>query len=225
MSLDCVVSLTTWKGRINDPKLPRVIYRLLNQKTNYNYKVVLVLSKEEFGEDYKLPELLEFLQFDTNFEILWTDVNTRALKKLDPTMEKYPDVPIITMDDDELVSEWCVEALMTEHKETPDMILGGLCRVFNGVLNVAYIRLFPPHSLADIPTKYFKEYFQCTNDDEWNGLRAALKGTKMRQIKYRVIENMTYGDQSCAFVSVHGRFNFIEALNRFKKDHPEFVKI
>ena len=222
--LDCVVSLTTWKGRINDPKLPRVLYRILNQKTNFNYKVVLVLSKEEFGENYKLPDVLEFLTFDEKFEILWTDKNTKALKKLDPTMEKYPDVPIITLDDDELVSVYAVEAIMTDHKETPDMILGGLCGPCNNIIRVSFIRLFPPNSLANIPSHYFGEYFQYTNDDEWNGLRAALQGTKSRRMKYNVVENMEYGDQSVAFKSVYNKFNFSAAVQKFRKDHPEYFK-
>ena len=90
--LDVVVSLTTWAGRINEPTLPKVLFRLLDQQnTKYNYKVVLVLSTDEFGDNYELPPTLELLTHHDKFEIIWTKENTKALKNLDPTMEKNPD--------------------------------------------------------------------------------------------------------------------------------------
>ena len=124
--LDCIVSLTTWKGRINDPAITKILFRLLEQqKTKYNYKVVLVLSEEEFGKNYKLPEHIQLLLNHPKFEIIWTYENTKALKKLDPTMEKYPELPIITMDDDEMVTPDCIQKIMDEHFENPNDILGG----------------------------------------------------------------------------------------------------
>ena len=221
--LDVVVSLTTWAGRINEPTLPKVLFRLIDQQnTKYNYKVVLVLSTDEFGDNYELPPTLELLTHHDKFEIIWTKENTKALKKLDPTMEKYPDLPIITMDDDELVTMDCIEKIMTEHKKTPNMILGGICGVCNGVMRVGYIRLFPPHSLASIPTEYFKSYFQYTNDDEWNGIRANLKHTKSRKMDCKVIVKMNYGNQTNAFRKVYNKFNFKRALLKFKSEHKEF---
>ena len=146
------------------------------------------------------------------------------MKKLDPTMQKYPNVPIITLDDDELVTEDCIEKMMKEHLQTPNMILGGLCSECNGVMRVAYIRLFPPNSLGDIPSKYFKEYFNSTNDDEWNGLRANLKRTKSRKLNCKVLVNMNYGNQMVAFRKTYNRFNFKKALIRFKREHSEYFK-
>ena len=131
--MDCIVSLTTWKGRINEPTLPRMIFKLLTQQTEYNYKVVLVLSEEEFGKDYILPEELSLLQKHPNFEILWTYKNTKALKKLDPTMEKYPDLPIITLDDDDLCTTYTVQTMMDFHKKNPNKLLH---------LNLIYLKLF-----------------------------------------------------------------------------------
>lgn len=79
--LDIIVSLTTWKRRISGGTLPRVLFRLLEQQdTSINYKVVLVLSEEEFGKDYKLPETISIWLNNPKFEILWTYENTRALK-------------------------------------------------------------------------------------------------------------------------------------------------
>lgn len=221
-NLDVVVSLTTWKNRINEPTLPKILYVLLNQNTQYNYKVVLVLSREEFGDNYQVPEILDLLQEHQRFEILWTYKNTKALKKLNTTMEKYPDVPIITLDDDILVEKDTVEKMMKEHKQTPNYILGNICGVYNGIMRVAYIRLFPPHSLADIPDDYFIEYFGAFHDDEWNGIRAKLKKTPMRKLNCKISLNASYGSQKCCFRNSYRKFNFRLAYNKFIKEHPEY---
>lgn len=128
---EVILSLTTWTGRINDPMLPLVLYRLVEQQvTKHRYKVVLVLSTDEFGTDFKLPEgIQKFIdRTPDKFEVLWTKENTRALKKLDPTMKKYPNNYIATMDDDELMQTWLVEYLCQEIAIRPRTILGAWCR-------------------------------------------------------------------------------------------------
>ena len=225
---DLIISLTTWKGRINDPALPLVLYRLLaQQEGNKKYKVVLVLSEEEFGKDFKLPKNLDDFtkQFADKFEILWTYTNTRALKKLDPTMQKYPDEYIVTMDDDELMSPYTVDYLCKEIAARPRMILGafhGKGEMFNGIDFVCGIRVFPPHSLGYINPDYFKTYFQYMQDDEWNGLRARVGGTELGQLKSSPIMNTYFGDQSVKFENVYKQFDFKGALKKFFTDHPEF---
>ena len=220
--MDCIVSLTTWKGRINETTLPKIIFRLLTQKTKYDYKVVLVLSEEEFGKEYKLPEELSLLQNHPKFEVLWTYKNTKALKKLDPSMKKYSDLPIITLDDDDLCTKNAIETIMNFHKSNPNKIIGTICGRYNNIIRVAGLRLFPPNSLEDIPTEYFETYFKSLHDDEWNGIRAQLKGTESIKLKDRVIENSSFCNQKCAFRKEYNKFNFRSAYLKFKKEHPEY---
>ncbi len=221
--LDCIVSLTTWKGRINDPAITKILFRLLEQqKTKYNYKVVLVLSEEEFGKNYKLPEHIQLLLNHPKFEIIWTYENTKALKKLDPTMEKYPELPIITMDDDEMVTPDCIQKIMDEHFENPNDILGGEIGICHGINRPWLIRLFPAHSLKNIPTEYFKTYFNYMQDDEWNGIRAKLNNTNIRKLKSKVVLSIFYTDQKNAFNKQYNNFDFDSALKKFKTDHPEY---
>lgn len=223
--LDCVVSLTTWKGRITDKNLPKILFRLLEQqKTQFNYKVVLVLSEEEFGKNYILPNTLSLLLNHSRFEVLWTYENTKALKKLDPTMQKYNNVPIITMDDDELVTEDCIEKMMLEHLEHKNDILGGEVGVCHGILRPWLIRLYPPNSLKDIPTEYFKTYFNYMQDDEWIGIRAKLQGTNIRKLKSKVVTSIFITDQTNAFNKQYNKFDFDAALKRFKNDYPQYFK-
>ena len=221
---DVIVSLTTWKGRINDPALKKVLFRLINQNTKYKHKVVLVLSEEEFGKDYKLPEEIDLFTYDERFEVLWTYKNTRALKKLDPTMEKYPDTPIITTDDDILIKENAIDMVMNEYLQNPNFIYGTICGNCNGIMRVGGLRIYPPNSLAKINTDYFIRYFSCMQDDEWNGIRAAAKHTQMKKLKCKPINTINYGNQSVAFSKTYRNFNFRIALRKFRKDHPEFFR-
>lgn len=223
MKYDAIVSLTTWKGRINDPRLPKVIFRLLQQETKFKYKVVLVLSREEFGDNYEVPERIALMTEDERFEILWTDKNTKALKKLDPTMEKYPDTPIITTDDDILLKKHAVDMMIQAHIMHPEAILGTVCGAFYPpICRVGNLRLFPPHSLADIPTEYFSTYFQNLHDDEWNGIRAMVKGTKHLKVADKLIENISYYGQDNSFRKEYNKFRFKPAYDKFKKEHPEY---
>lgn len=220
---DVIVSLTTWKGRINDDKVYKVIFRLLKQQvTQFKYKVVLVLSRGEFGDDFVLPDVLQLMQQEPNFEILWTDKNTKALKKLDPTMAKYPELPIITTDDDVLLMKHAVDTMMRAHKMYPDAILGTVCGTWHPeIIRVGNFRLFPPHSLADLPVEYFEEYFHCLHDDEWNGIRAKVKGTRSLKVADKLIENINFGNQKVSFRREYNQFHFADAYVKFKKEHEE----
>ena len=53
---DVCVSLTSWRGRIYSEIVQLVLFSLIKQKTKYRYKVVLVLSEEEFPKkEAELP--------------------------------------------------------------------------------------------------------------------------------------------------------------------------
>lgn len=185
-----------------------------------------MLSTDEFGKDFVLPEgIQKFVDRSPDkFEILWTKENTRALKKLDPTMKKYPENYIATMDDDELMQPWMVDYLCNEIKARPRTILGAWCGPYRGVNRVGLCRLYPPHSLAPIPTEYFKTYFQYMQDDEWNGIRAKVAGTPMEQMAYNPVISITFGDQSKRFTDVYDKFDFKAAMDKFFADHPEYNK-
>lgn len=117
--LDVIISLTTWKGRIFHKQFPDNLLSLLNQDTEFNYKVVLVLSHDEFGENFKLPSKIKHLetQFD-HFEILWTARNTKALKNYNPTAQKYKYTPIIVLGDDTIYKNNLVQTVFTTFLRT-----------------------------------------------------------------------------------------------------------
>lgn len=61
---DMILSLTSWKGRIYDPSFLVVLLSMLKQNTTAKYKVVLVLSEDEFpNKEVELPQKL--VELDT----------------------------------------------------------------------------------------------------------------------------------------------------------------
>ena len=183
--LDCVVSLTTWKKRIGSPVLPENLRRLLRQKTRYNYQVILVLSTDEFpGKELEIPGvLIKMATEEPRFRILWCKRNTRALKKLSPVMRVFPELPVITTDDDIAVKDCFVEQFMNAHRKHPkDIIAADVWFHPCGFDITGWGRLYPPHSLALLPDELFMKYFMGLEDDVWNGLRAYIVGSRHRKL-------------------------------------------
>ena len=92
-----IISLTSWKARINT--VSKTLYSLLTQCPGFH--IVLVLSEEEFPKMMdELPENLKLFVDNELIEVLWVYKNYKSLKKIIPTMLKYPNIPIISADDD-----------------------------------------------------------------------------------------------------------------------------
>ena len=93
-----IVSLTSWKKRINNAH--KSIEILINN-TYKPDKIILNLAVEEFPKkNLELPKsILRLLNFN-NFEIFWVYKNNNVFKKLIPTINRFKTDLIITIDDD-----------------------------------------------------------------------------------------------------------------------------
>jgi len=92
-----IISLTSWKARIKT--VSKTIYSLIQKCPGFH--IVLVLSEEEFPKkEEELPDdLMLFIENDL-IELMWVYKNYKCFKKILFTMEKYPDIPVISADDD-----------------------------------------------------------------------------------------------------------------------------
>lgn len=114
-----IVSLTSYPKRMNE--VPYVVCSLLRQTLKPD-EVILNLSTEEFPnqENDLEEELLRLRSF--GLTINWCQ-NIRSYKKLIPTMEKYSDDIIITVDDDVYYPENLVETLYNGYMENENAVI------------------------------------------------------------------------------------------------------
>lgn len=88
-------------------------------------KLVLVLSEEEFP-DKETPKIISSLVTGCDIEILWDKGNIRSHKKLVPVLEKYPDHPVLILDDDKMYPKGLINHFINSHNKYPDdVIIGG----------------------------------------------------------------------------------------------------
>ena len=131
-----IVSMTSWKERIGN--VVQVLDSLLDN-SKIPDAIELNLSEEEFpGREKDLPdELLDWRdEHRTVYEkpvlnINWVGRNTKAFKKLIPTVKKYygKDVKIITVDDDVIYPANFIEDMDKESELYPDRIISNnFCR-------------------------------------------------------------------------------------------------
>lgn len=136
-----IVSLTSYGDRMKN--LPRVIDSMLRQ-THKPYKVVLTLYKKDYGN---IPsDVARYLRKHDNIvEVIVSDVDIKPHKKYFYTMLKYPDNPVITIDDDVEYDKSLIEKLMKsfdKHRNAVSCTRGREIRG-NG-------RNLPPYSLWKI---------------------------------------------------------------------------
>ncbi len=111
-----VVSLTTYGNRIHDVFL--VIESLMQQTVKAD-KIVLWLDEAEFSPS-TIPHSL-CLQQQRGLEIGYCP-NLKSYKKLIPSLKKYPEAVIITVDDDVLYPHDFIERLVAAHRLDPESV-------------------------------------------------------------------------------------------------------
>lgn len=173
-----IISLTTWKKRIK--KVITTINSILNNTKDF--KVVLVLSEEEFPKKEKeIPsELLSILS--SRFEILWVYKNYKAFKKVLFTMEKYPQFPVISMDDDMTCINDYFTIMYNAWLKNKTSFITSKSHNFKEVMlpvssNIRHsagcCTLYPPYCFGDYGTKCLSE--EILNEYESDSYYSALK--------------------------------------------------
>lgn len=115
---DVIVSLTSYYKRF--PTLKWTLESLMQQKTKYKFKLVLVLSQEDIDKYGKTPEYLKSYE-KRGLKVLVVNENIRSYKKAFYTYDVS--IPMITTDDDVYYPSWWLEGLMVESEKTPNMVL------------------------------------------------------------------------------------------------------
>ena len=121
---EVIVSLTTYDKRYYEVYLT---IESIMQGTVKPNRIILWLADEMNG--LPVPVSLQ-RQMERGLEIGYTK-DIRSFKKLIPTLKKYPESVIITIDDDVLYEYDLVENLMNAYKTDPHHVHGGRLKCFN----------------------------------------------------------------------------------------------
>ena len=229
--MDIAVGITTWKKRIDETYFKMCLFRLIaQQETDLDYKVCLVLSTDEFpNKNNSIPKWInELADVCERFEIIWVKENTRAYKKLDPVMEKYPNVPIITTDDNKLLTRDAIQRLFDEYKKRKCILS---CKNAWGFIdrNKEFItgtpRLYPPDSLYPLDVKYFMNDFLGLQADVFNAIRAVLKNTPAFKLPYNLIEHHFEKSKSNTLWNEYSKTDWRALQRNFLNKHKDLKAI
>lgn len=211
---DLIVAMTQWAGRINEPAFYECLDRLINQQCKWKYKIVICLSNEELHGEY--PARLHSYEHK-DFEILWTEKNTRPLKKYDPINEKYPDVPLMCMDDDDICELDAVESMYNIHLSDPWSAYGTWIEDVQGVAKwLAGLRIWPPHCMYQFPLEDYYKYFYGILDDNFNVMRCLFKMTPCKKAPAKSVKR---NDNDKVLGKEYAHIKWEECYNQFLDDH------
>lgn len=170
--MDCIISLTSWSGRINS-----IGERLDNIRTMCpGWRVVLVLSVDEFPDrDVSVPDYVE---------IIWVYGNPKAFKKVLYTMRKYPDAVIVSADDDMVYKCNFADLLFKKWLKFPSCVITNVSNVKTGGIRLpnGYCTLYPPHCMDDALQMLTPAIIATNNDDGFYGVILTAAGVPMQYL-------------------------------------------
>lgn len=182
--IKCIIALTSFtKTRMK--LLPKYLYESLFKYGKTEYKVVLTLYKDDVKD---ISEELQLLIDNGMVELIIADENLKSHLKYFYVMQKYRDLPIITIDDDTIYPVAAFDYMLEEHYKNPDLVLCRSCQQFtytnhkinetekwlhNPQNNIAQINhaegyagiLYPPNCLK-ITDDLIPEIKQCIKSDD-----------------------------------------------------------
>lgn len=124
--IECIVSLTSHtKSRLE--QLPKMLFNSILRYNKSNFKVVLTLYKDDV---HYITENLQALIDNDVIELIMAEENLRSHLKYFYVMQKYRNLPIITIDDDIVYPVKMFDYMLDEYHKTPSVVLCRSCQQF-----------------------------------------------------------------------------------------------
>lgn len=148
-----VVSLTSYAHRARH-SVQYTLYSLLKQRVRPAH-IVLWLDEKEFSKE-TLPPALKVLERN-GVEVCFHK-NLRSYKKLIPTLKRFPDKNVVTVDDDIYYSSNLVSEMLSLHRQYPDAIVAEACAIplLSAEGKLQPYRLWPKHHV--LPQNYVYDH-------------------------------------------------------------------
>ena len=237
--IDIIVSLTSFPARIEYVWLT---VETLKRQSLKPQKILLYLSKEQFPElEKSLPENLKAEQ-DELFQIVFVDDDLRSHKKYYYAFKDYPEMNVVTFDDDVFYESHTLEELYNAHKRFKDCVIcGRACTIapkreynswprtkekyvpLNGILQIGISGvLYPPHCYSSLifDVQAIKEC--CPKaDDIWLNYMCRVKGSKIVMIDGYVdnIPIQIRGDETLYSDNIDENFEQIKSISIWGTSH------
>ena len=237
--------MTTWPPRKD--MCVEAMQSLIQQEHSEPVHFVLVLSCDEFAKDDDLMAEIERL----GVEVIWDKGNIISHKKLMPTLERYPDNPILVVDDDQQQREGWLQAFIDEHNAHPaDIIYGhssSIVEVMNGRIvegisqrgfhthpgqrtynekpaNGAAGTLYPAHTFTD--ERFFDRHLFMrltpTSDETWQWVWAVMGGKTFRCLP-KCNYPLPIGKSEHALIDMN-LLKYTEYHNAIAAEFPEYME-
>lgn len=197
-----IVSLTSFPDKIGGLHL--TVKSVLNQ-THQADLVVIWLATSQFPNGIDDVPLSLRNMLSEKCQICWCE-DMRSYKKLIPTLAKFPEAIIVTVDDDTIYEQTLLEKLLRGYAEHPDCIVVSRATKFHSCNEVlfhddggctyweqpSYLNklvgcsgcLYPPELFDPMVLDYeTAKKLAPTSDDIWFWLMGVKAGTKVYRIK------------------------------------------
>lgn len=192
-----IVSLTSWKARIQG--VDKTIFSII--KACPGFKVALTLSEEEFPKkEAELPRSLRMMAEHGIIDLIWCFKNYKPYKKIIFAMEKYPELPIISADDDCLYKYDYAGELYSKWKQNPGCIIA---QTVSDGIPWGYATLHPPGAYNPYVFAAIADYCisrQSYHDDLLYHLYAKRKGIKILSMFHEIPHIVQFHNGACGLV-------------------------
>lgn len=183
-----IVSMTTWKKRIFN--IPIVLRSILKQ-TKLPDKIVINLAKDEFANLDDIPSpVKEFIE-NHLIELNIVDENTKVYKKIIPTMLKYKNDLVLSIDDDFIYPPNMINDFYETYKLYPNQpISGNRITKFGMACHCGCASLVQYKFYAPFIENYLNYYEHCPSSDLFFTIVAEKNGYTYARTKNEYFNNM-----------------------------------
>ena len=247
--------MTTWPPRfaVAQQAMAAIVEQVKADNLQDRVLLVMVLSEDEVCYAETRSEACELIgkMEKLGVEVICDRGNIRSHKKLIPTLEKYPNNPILVVDDDNTQCKGWLKTFVDDHDKHPDDIIYGqsLSRVElqgDGIVETrkpfAYEQtgnvtvnmkpasgaagtLYPEHTFTD--QRFFdRELFMRlspTSDETWQWAFAKIAGKTFRQLSGCNIPFMLSAPPNSALWHLN-KDKYTDIHNAIAAEVPEYLE-
>lgn len=185
---DIIVSMTTHSKRIQN--IPKVLKSIINQ-TYKPSKIIINISIEEFKNERSIPDDIFHFIITNNIELNWVKTNTKVYKKIIPTLLKYKNSLVLSIDDDFIYPKTMIEDFYKIYKKNPNSpISGNRITKFGLDCHCGCASLVQYKFYNIYIEDYLKYYEHCPSSDIFFTITAFKNGYKYVRTKDLYFKNL-----------------------------------